>query len=64
MSQRFHKPNWVAKDLRTTEQRLANMRCKKKGPPFVKVESSVLYPVDLYEDYLRERLVETTGAAA
>ena len=40
----------VAADLRITTGTLANWRCKRKGPPFVKVGNRAKYPKG---DYLR-----------
>ena len=63
MSEQFSKPAQLAKELHKTEGTLANWRCQKKGPPFVKIGSSVLYPRDKLEVWLESRLVETCDAA-
>lgn len=59
MQDGFSKPAEVADELHTNERTLANWRCKRKGPPFVKVGSSVLYPRDRLDAWLAERLVDT-----
>ncbi|WP_017460566.1 hypothetical protein [Dyella ginsengisoli] len=40
---------------------LANWRNKRIGPPFRKFGRQVLYPVDLLEQWERERTVATRG---
>lgn len=41
----------LAKRWRLNAQTLANWRCSKKGPAFIRVGSRVLYPLDAIHDY-------------
>ena len=42
-------------------QTLTGWRNKRKGPPFVKFGSRVLYPLALLEQWERRQLVQTEG---
>jgi hypothetical protein len=42
-------------------QTLAGWRNKRKGPPFVKFGSRVLYPADLLAEWEKRQLGETRG---
>jgi len=46
----------VAEMRRMKEQSLAQERYRGDGPPYVKDGARVLYPLDLLEDWLDERL--------
>jgi hypothetical protein len=52
----------VAERRRMKESSLAQERYRGEGPPYVKDGARVLYPADLLEEYLAERL-RTPGAA-
>jgi hypothetical protein len=52
-------PKETAERLRMEEKTLANWRNKRKGPPFRKFGSKVLYPLDLLEQWERDQTVET-----
>ena len=42
-------------------QTLTGWRNKRKGPPFVKFGSRVLYPLDLLEQWEKKQTVDTSG---
>lgn len=44
-----------------TAYTLATWRNKRKGPPFCKFGSRVLYPADLLAEWEKKQLVETRG---
>ena len=52
-------PQETADRLRMETKTLANWRNKRKGPPFRKFGSKVLYPLDLLEQWERDQTVET-----
>lgn len=54
-------PEETAARLRLEPKTLANWRSKRVGPPFRKFGSRVLYPLDLLEQWERDRTVETRG---
>ena len=63
MEEQYDTPAVVAEELHTNERTLANWRCKKKGPPYVKVGEKVLYPRMRRVEWLNARLVNTSSAA-
>ena len=52
-------PQETADRLRMGTKTLAHWRNKRKGPPFRKFGSKVLYPLDLLEHWERQQTVET-----
>jgi hypothetical protein len=54
-------PKEVADRLRLKSiETLAHWRNKRRGPPFRKFGSRVLYPLDLLGEWERQQTVETT----
>lgn len=47
----FLTPKELATRWRLNDQTLANWRTARKGPPFIRVGSKVLYPVEGVEFY-------------
>lgn len=57
------RPPALAERLGTTTGTLANMRCAGRGPAYIKVGASVLYPLSAVEAYERAHMVETIDSA-
>jgi hypothetical protein len=51
------KPADVATELHVTVNTLANWRCLRKGPAFVKVGAKVLYPRDGLDAWLARHTI-------
>jgi len=52
----FYKPNEVAKILEISTRTLANKRALGSGPPFLKLNGIIRYPIDAFETYLNKHL--------
>ena len=59
-SQRFLTETEVAEDLKKKRGTLANWRCQGKGPAYVKVGRSVMYPEPDYNKW-KARLRRRAG---
>ena len=53
-------PSELARMIGKTERTLANWRCARIGPKFVKLGNSVRYPVAEVREWIKSRRVETT----
>jgi hypothetical protein len=53
----YLKPAEVAAIRRVTVGKLAQERYHREGPPYIKDGGRVLYPADLLEQWMRDRLV-------
>ena len=56
MNKLFYRPNEVANILSISTRTLANKRALGNGPPFLKLEGIVRYPIDAFENYLNRHL--------
>jgi hypothetical protein len=54
----------VAEEFDVSVQTVRRWRRQKIGPPFAKVGSGVLYPVDLGREWLRNRLTQPRAKAS
>jgi len=45
---------------RLSEGTLANWRSKKKGPVWMKIEGTILYPLDKIEEYEKKKTIQGT----
>ena len=54
-------PRETAKHLRVTERTLERRRLVGDGPPFVKIGSSIRYPLPELEKWLAERMQRSTS---
>tara|TARA_R110000803_G_scaffold136596_1_gene203493 strand:+ start:2159 stop:2353 length:195 start_codon:yes stop_codon:yes gene_type:complete len=52
----FYKPNEIAKILEISTRTLANKRALGSGPPFLKLNGVIRYPIDAFEIYLNKHL--------
>jgi len=52
----FYKPNEIAKILEISTRTLANKRALGGGPPFLKLNGIIRYPIDAFETYLNKHL--------
>jgi len=52
----FYKPNEIAKILEISTRTLANKRALGSGPPFLKLNGVIRYPIDAFETYLNKHL--------
>jgi hypothetical protein len=56
MNKLFYKPDEVADILKISKRTLANKRALGNGPPFLKLNGVIRYPVDAFEAYLNSHL--------
>jgi hypothetical protein len=52
----FYKPKEAAGILEITTRTLANKRALGNGPPFLKLDGVIRYPIDAFETYLNKHL--------
>jgi hypothetical protein len=56
MTKYFLKPKEVAERLSITTRTLSNKKATGSGPPFLKMDGVVRYPVDGLERYINKNL--------
>ena len=56
MHKTFYRPNEVAELLEISTRTLANKRALGNGPPFLKLNGVIRYPIDALETYLNNHL--------
>jgi hypothetical protein len=56
MNKLFYKPGEAADILDISKRTLANKRALGNGPPFLKLNGVIRYPVDAFEAYLNSHL--------
>ena len=56
MNKLFYKPDEVADILKISKRTLANKRALGNGPPYLKLNGVIRYPIDAFETYLNKHL--------
>jgi|TARA_R110000803_G_scaffold78594_1_gene143764 hypothetical protein len=52
----FYKPQEAANILSISTRTLANKRALGNGPPYLKLNGVIRYPIDAFETYLNKHL--------
>jgi len=56
MNKLFYTPIEVANILSISTRTLSNKRALGNGPPFIKLEGVIRYPIEVFEIYLNKHL--------
>jgi len=56
MTKLFYTPRQAAEILEISTRTLANKRALGNGPPYLKLNGVIRYPIDAFETYLNKHL--------
>ena len=56
MNRLFYKPEEAANILDISKRTLANKRALGSGPPFLKMDGIIRYPIDAFETYIDKHI--------